>query len=204
MESAIKAIVFDFGGVLLDWNPRYLYQNYFPEQPQAMESFLAEIDFYKWNDQQDQGRLFAEGISELSAQFPHYTHLIQAYFDHWEASIKGPIGESVNILRELKEHGYPLYGLSNWSTETFPRAAHEYPFFDLFDDVILSGAVKLNKPDPAIFNLLLKKTSFAAPQCVLIDDSRSNIDTAKKLGFITIHFTSPEQIQADLRRLNLL
>lgn len=204
MKSAIKAIIFDFGGVLIDWNPRYLYRNFFLEQPQAMEHFLAEIDFFKWNDQQDKGRPFIEGISELSAKFPHYAHLIQAYFDCWEDSIMGPISASVKILRRLKQNGYPLYGLSNWSSETFPKVQQKYPFFDWFDDVILSGAVKLNKPDPAIFRLALNKTGFSASQCVLVDDSQANIDTANQIGFITIQFTSPDQLQTDLRTLKLL
>lgn len=204
MKSAIKAIIFDFGGVLIDWNPRYLYRKYFPEQPQAMESFLAEIDFFRWNDQQDKGRPFIEGILDLSAQFPHYAHLIQAYFDCWEDSIKGPISTSVKILHRLKKNGYALYGLSNWSAETFPRVQQKYPFFDWFDEVILSGAVKLNKPDPAIFKLILNKSGFSASQCVLIDDSQSNIDTANQIGFFTIHFISPDQLQTDLQTLDLL
>jgi 2-haloacid dehalogenase len=112
----IKAIIFDFGGVLLDWDPRYLYQRYFPEQPGAMEQFLAEINFYEWNAQQDKGRSFADGIAELSAQFPWHAHLIQAYFDCWEDSISGPITGTVDILHRLKQNGAPLYGLSNWSS----------------------------------------------------------------------------------------
>jgi 2-haloacid dehalogenase len=200
----IQAIIFDFGGVLLDWDPRYLYQRYFPDQPKAMDQFLAEIHFYEWNAQQDQGRTFADGIAELSMQFPQHAHLIQTYFDRWEESISGPISGSVDILRRLKQKGYPLYGLSNWSAETYPRVRLKYPFFDWFDDVILSGAVKLNKPDPAIFNLLLNKAGHTAPECVLVDDALPNIASAKKLGFATIHFTSPDQLQIELQRLNLL
>lgn len=204
MSSPIKAIIFDFGGVLLDWNPRYLYQTHFPDQPQAMENFLAEIEFAKWNEQQDKGRPFSEGIAELSRQFPHYAHLIQTYFDSWENSVRGPIHGSVEILRKLKEMGYPIYGLSNWSAETFPRARHKYPFFDLLDEIILSGTVKVNKPDPAIFELLLNKIGYQAPECVLIDDSRHNIEAAKQFGFVAIHFTSPEQLETELQKLNLL
>ena len=204
MKSTIKAIIFDFGGVLLDWNPHYLYQRYFPDQPKAIDQFLAEINFYEWNAQQDKGRSFAEGIAELSKQFPQHAHLIQTYFDRWEESISGPINGSVDILRRLKQKGYPVYGLSNWSAETYPRARLKYPFFQWFDDVILSGAVKLNKPDPAIFKLLLYKVGYPASECLLIDDSQPNIDTANKLGLATIHFRSPEQLQTELNRLNLL
>ena len=204
MNSRIKAIIFDFGGVLLDWNPRNLYQRFFPDQPQAMEDFLTEIHFYEWNAQQDKGRPFVEGIAELSMQFPQYAQLIQAYYDNWEDSVTGSIPGTVDILRKLKQDGRRLYGLSNWSAETFPRARQDYPFFDWFDDIFLSGNVKLNKPDPAIFNLLLSKISYLARECLLIDDSQANIDTAKELGFVTIHFTSPEDLQTELQRLDLL
>jgi len=204
MQSPIKAIIFDFGGVLLNWDPRNLYQRYFPDQPQALEGFLAEINFYEWNAEQDKGRTFAEGIAELSAQFPQHAHLIQAYYDNWEDSITGAISGTVDILLALKQRRYPLYGLSNWSAETYPRARQKYPFFDWFDEVILSGDVNLNKPDPAIFNLLLNKTDYLASECILIDDSQPNIDAAKKLGFSTIHFSSSENLQIELQRLNLL
>ena len=204
MHTHIKAIIFDFGGVLLDWDPRYLYQHYFPNQPQAMEQFLTDTNFYEWNSQQDKGRSFAEGIAKLSEQFPQHKHLIQAYFDHWEDSITGAINGTVDILQKLKQKSYPLYGLSNWSAETFPRAKHDYPFFDWFDDILLSGEVKLNKPDPAIFNLLLTRINHSAPECLLIDDSQPNTDSAKKLGFTTIHFSSPEVLHTELQRLDLL
>ena len=203
MNSTIQAIIFDFGGVLLDWDPRYLYQNHFSDK-QAMESFLAEINFFDWNALQDKGRTFKTGISELSAQFPHHTNLIQAFYDRWEDSISGSIPGTVDILHLLKQQGYPLYGLSNWSTETFPRAMQSYPFFELFVEIILSGDVNLLKPDPAIFNLLLSNIGRLAPECLLIDDSQPNIDSAKELGFSTIHFVSPKQLRVELNRLNLL
>ena len=204
MKSDIKAIIFDFGGVLIDWNPRYLYQNYFPEQPHAMERFLAEIDFYKWNDQQDKGRPFAKGIEDLSTKFPQHAVLIKKYYECWEESVGGPISGSVEILQKLKQKDYPLYGLSNWSAETYPQVRQKYQFFEWFDDIVLSGNVKMTKPDPAIFKLLLNKIGYTAPECVLIDDSQTNIDTAKKLGFIAVQFSSSEQLRSELQELNLL
>jgi 2-haloacid dehalogenase len=204
MNSPIKAIIFDFGGVLLEWDPRNLYQHYFPNQPGAMEDFLTEIDFFAWNAHQDKGRTFAEGNAELIAQFPQHAKLIEAYFENWEDSITGANEGTVDILHTFKEKGYPVYGLSNWSAETYPRAQHMYPFFDWFDDIILSGEVKLNKPDPAIFNLLLNKIGYTAPECLLIDDSQPNIATAIELGFATVHFTSAEQLQTELQGMNLL
>jgi 2-haloacid dehalogenase len=204
MLFPIKAIIFDFGGVLLEWDPRHLYRRFFPDHPQAMEDFLAEINFYEWNAQQDEGRPFAVGIAELSTQFPQHAHLIQAYYDHWEDSITGAITGTVDILHQLKQKGYPLYGLSNWSAETYPRARHNYPFFGLFDDVLLSGEVKLIKPDPAIFNLLLARIGYSASECLLIDDSQPNVEAAKSLGFNIVQFKSPIQLKSELQRYRLL
>jgi len=204
MHTPIKAIIFDFGGVLLNWDPRHLYKRFFPDQPKAIDKFLKEIDFYNWNAQQDKGRRFSEGVALLSSEFPQHAHLIQAYFDYWEDSITGAIQGTVDILQILKQKGYSLYGLSNWSAETFPRAQHKYPFFDWFDEIFLSGAVGMIKPDQAIFDLLLSKTGYSAHECLLIDDSQPNIDTAKNMGFKTIHFTTPEQLRTNLQRMKLL
>jgi 2-haloacid dehalogenase len=203
MTAAIQAIIFDFGGVLLEWDPHALYRNFF-DQPQQIDHFLAEVDFATWNAEQDRGRPFSEGIAELSSQFPHRAQLIRAYYDHWEDSIVGSISGSVAILRRLKQAGFPLYGLSNWSAETFPRVSKEYLFFDLFDEIILSGDVKMIKPDPAIFNLLLARIRHPAQSCLLIDDSRPNIVTARSLGFNTIHFKSPSQLESELQHYHLL
>ena len=194
MTSTIKAIIFDFGGVLLDWNPHNLYQAYFPDQPQAIDEFLEEVDFYAWNAKQDQGRSFAEGVAELSAKFPHRAELIQAFADNWGDSIKGEIAGTVKILYELKAKGYPLYGLSNWSQETFPLVRDEYPFFDEIDKIIISGEVNLIKPEPEIYHLLLSKIAYRAEECVFIDDSLVNVETARGLGIRAIHFKSPEKL----------
>ena len=202
MNSSIKVIIFDFGGVLLQWDPHKLYRRYF-DQPGQIDQFLAEINFSTWNIEQDRGRPFAEGIAMLSRQFPQYEQLIQAYYEHFEDTIVGPINGTVEIFRELKRTGYPLYALSNWSTETYPRIRPQYDFFDLFDKIILSGEVKLVKPDPAIFKLTLE-IHRTASECLLIDDSETNINVAKKIGFITIHFKSPEQLRTELCQLNLL
>ncbi|HEY9152619.1 MAG TPA: HAD family phosphatase, partial [Anaerolineales bacterium] len=176
----------------------------FFDQPQQIDQFLAEINFSSWNAEQDRGRPFAEGIAELSNQFPQHFHLIRAYYDHFEDTIVGPITGTVEILDQLKRAGYPLYGLSNWSAETYPRIQPQYDFFGLFDTIILSGEVKLIKPDPAIFKLALEIIHHAAEECLLIDDSEANIVTAQKMGFNTIHFKSPEQLGTKLRQLNLL
>jgi len=204
MTSQIKAVVFDFGGVLIGWNPRNLYTRYFPDEPQAMEDFLAEISFMEWNAQQDKGRPFAEAVAQLSAQFPHHAHLISAYQENWKESITGSIDGTVELLRLLKKKGYSLYGLSNWGTETFAMIRHEFDFLNLFDEIILSGEVKLIKPEPEIFELFLQKIGKTADQCLFIDDSEPNIITARKLGFDTVHFESPEHLKNELEIRQLL
>ena len=204
MTSPIQAIIFDFGNVLLTWDPRNLYQRFFPNDSEGMERFLKEVDFLDWNLQQDKGRPFTEGIAILSQQFPHYSHLIQAYYDHWIDSVGGPVAGTVTILSQLKRAGYRLYGLSNWSAETFPRARKRYDFFGLLDGIVLSGEVGLVKPDPKIYQILLEKIGRPARECLLIDDSLPNIHQAQEMGFAVIHFQSPEQLEASLRDLNIL
>lgn len=158
----------------------------------------------EWNALQDKGRSFAEGSAILAAEFPQHTKLIHAYFENWEKSIVGQIDESVEILKTLKNKGYPIYGLSNWSAETFPVARQRYAVFELLDDYVLSGDVKLIKPGPEIFLYCLEKFHKTAEECLFIDDSEPNIITAGKLGFDTIHFTSPQQLRVELSARNLL
>lgn len=204
MSQTIKAILFDFGNVLLEWNPRYVYRRYFPDDDEAMESFLREVNFMEWNAQQDKGRTFAEGVAILAQQFPQYSDLIQAYHDHWSDSIGEHLDGTVKILKRLKGAGYPLYGLSNWSAETFPIARRKYDFFELLDDIIISGEVGSIKPEPEIFEIALRRIGKPAGECLFIDDSLANIEQARKMGFVTIHFQSSEQLEQKLQKLGLL
>jgi 2-haloacid dehalogenase len=204
MTSQIKAVVFDFGGVLLGWDPRNLYTRYFPDEPQAMEDFLAEISFMDWNAQQDKGRPFAEAVASLAKQFPQHANLINAYQENWRESITGIIDGTVELLEKLKQTGISLYGLSNWSTETFGMVRNEFEFFNLFDEIILSGEVKLIKPEPEIFELFLQRIGRPASECLFIDDSEPNIITARKMGFDTVHFISPEHLKNELEDRQLL
>lgn len=199
----IKAIVFDFGGVLFDWNPHYLYRKYFNDA-EAVERFLSTIGFAEWNAQQDRGRPFAQAVAELSAQFPEHADLIRAYDERWIESLGGVIQPTVDILRSLKEAGYPLYALSNWSAEKYQLVRARYEFLSWFQDIVISGAVKIAKPDPRIFELLLGKIKQPAENCLLIDDSVDNIKVARGLGFATIRLESPEQLRMELVQLGLL
>jgi 2-haloacid dehalogenase len=199
MTSTIKAIIFDYGNVLLEWNPRFIYDRYFPNDPEGMERFFKEVNFADWNLQQDKGRPFKEGIAVLSREFPHYSHLIQAFHDLWIDSVGGAIAGTVDLLKRLKRAGYPVYGLSNWSAETFPYMRQRHDFFDLFDDMVISGEVGHIKPEPEIFQILLDKIGRPAEECLFIDDSPANIGQAQKLGFATILFQSPQQLESSLR-----
>lgn len=204
MTQTIRAIIFDFGNVLLEWNPRFVYRRYFQDNEEAMEQFLHEVNFMDWNALQDKGRTFAEGVADLSREFPHYSDLIQAYHDNWQDSIGYSFAGTVELLKRLKWMGYPLYGLSNWSAETFPLAREKYDFFHLFDDIVISGEVGSIKPEPEIFEILLGKIGRPAQECLFIDDSLTNIRQAQKMGFVTVHFESAEKLEDALRGLKLL
>jgi len=204
MTSKIKAVIFDFGGVLIGWDPRNLYSRFFPGQTEAMEEFLAEIEFMKWNAHQDKGRPFVKGVEVHSKQFPHRADLISAYHENWRDSITGAIDGTVELLQKLKEKGYGVYGLSNWSAETFPIIRREYEFMNLLDDIVISGEINMVKPEPEIFEYFLKKIGRTADECLFIDDSEANIIAAKKFGFDTVRFKSPEQLKLELETRQLL
>lgn len=197
------AIIFDFGGVLMDWNAHYLYDKLL-DNPADLERFFKEIDFHNWNLELDRGLPFAEGVTELSRQFPQYANLIQAFDERWEETLGGPIQPTVEILKILKQRGYDLYGLTNWSAEKFTIIRNKYPLFEMFDDIVVSGIVKLVKPDPRIFAMILKKANRPAAECLFIDDSEANVTAAMHLGFKTIRFKSAEQLATELSRLGML
>lgn len=199
-----EAFIFDFGGVIFDWDPRYLYRKFFDGDTEAMERFLVEIDFFQWNLQQDEGRPFAEAVSQLSERFPQYTELIRAYREHWEESIQGPIQPTLDILSRLKRAGYPLYALSNWSAETYQLIRPRYDFFDWFDCILVSGEARVAKPDPRIYTIFLERIRRKAEECLFIDDSESNVQAAQQLGFQVVRFESPAQLEAELRQMGLL
>jgi 2-haloacid dehalogenase len=204
MSRLAPAIVFDFGGVLVNWDPHTLYRPFFNGDDAAIDRFLHEINFHDWNLRQDGGRSFAEGVAVLSAQFPQHAALIRAYHEHYEEAITGPIEGTVEILRACKAAGHPLYGLSNWAQEKFDLVRPRYAFFDCFDDILISSTVNLVKPDPRIFEIFLQRIDRRAEDCVYIDDSAANVAVADRLGFTPIHFESPRQLAAELDRLGVL
>jgi 2-haloacid dehalogenase len=201
--ARISAIAFDLGGVMIDWNPRYLYRKLFGADEAAMERFLAEICTPEWNSRFDAGRPFAEGIAELVAAHPEDAELINAYWDRWPEMLGGTLDETVRIMRELRAAGYRTYALSNWSAETFPTTRGIYPFLDEMDGVLISGEVGIGKPDPGIFHELLSRFDLTAEETVFIDDWDRNIATASSLGIVAIPFVDSATLRGDLRRLGL-
>lgn len=191
------AIVFDYGNVLLSWDPRALYRKLLADD-ETVERFLAEVDFFEWNLANDAGRPIEENIAELCARFPQHCDLIHAYDLYYEDSILGPIEPVVSILGALKQAGYSLYGLSNWPAGKFASVRARYPFFGWLDGMVISGEVGVAKPDPRIFDLLLAKIGRPPQECLLIDDSPVNVSAASSLGFQTIHYQSPAQLLSDL------
>lgn len=196
----IKNIIFDFGGVLLDWNPRYLYKSYF-NNDEEMEHFLADICNGEWNIRQDAGRPFAEAVKELQAKFPEYAEAIQMYDDDWEKMLKCELPESIDLLKELKFMGYGIYGLTNWSAEKIGYAFANYSFFSLFDGIVVSGVEKVVKPDRKIYEILLERYSLKPGECVFIDDNQDNVDMAKVLGINAIRFDNIGNVKEHLETI---
>ncbi len=203
-NGRFQAVVFDFGGVLIDWDPRHLYRKLFNGDDQAVERFLQEINFFEWNLKQDAGRSFEEAVAEACQRYPQHCELIRAYDERYDESISGPIWPTVEVLREVKQAGYPLYALSNWPDEKWQRTRPRFEFFDWFDDIVISGEVGLAKPDPEIFRLLVKRIGYAPASCLYIDDAPHNIVVAEGLGFQTHHFETAEKLKAVLKELGIL
>jgi len=195
--------VFDLGGVLIDWNPRYLYRKLFGGDTEAMEEFLATVCSQSWNEQQDAGRPFADACSSLKLVHPHEAPLIDAWVRRYDEMLAGPISGTVDILTKLNSHRVPLYALSNWSVETFPAALKRFEFLKWFRGVMLSGEVKLLKPDPRIFKLFLETFAIDHALTVYIDDCEPNVEAAMASGMHGILFTEAAALRTELTGLGL-
>ena len=196
--------VFDLGGVLIDWDPRHLYRKLFHGDEAAMEHFLANVCTPSWNLLQDAGRPFADACASLKLAHPSQAALIDAWFERYDEMLAGAIAESVDLLAELRARGVPLYALSNWSAETFPIALKRFDFLQWFRGILLSGEVRLLKPDPEIFRLCLETFSIDPAHVVYIDDLGLNVEAAAALGMYGIHFTDPAALRAELATLGLV
>lgn len=197
----IKNIVFDFGGVLIDWNPEYLYKSIFQDE-QELAFFLNNVCSADWNLKQDNGRSFSDGIAELSRKFPQYTGKIEIYYSQWIKMVGGEIHQNTSLIKELKDH-YRLFGLTNWASETFPLVYDKYPFFKELEGIIVSGTEGIVKPNNEIYNLLLSRYGLNPEESLFIDDNAQNIEAAEKLGFKVIHFTEGSDLRKELEGLGV-
>jgi 2-haloacid dehalogenase len=199
-----KNVIFDLGGVLLDWDPRHLYRKLFDGDAAAMERFLGDVATNAWHLQHDAGRPFAETTAELKLKHPGHAALIDAFAVRHEEMFAGTIAGSVALLERLSAAGVPLYAITNFPAETFPIAERKFPFLALFRDIAVSGRERVLKPSAELFNILLRRNGLTAAESVFIDDSIKNVDAARALGLHAIHFKSADALERDLVQLGVL
>ncbi len=201
MES-LKNIIFDFGGVLIDWNPVYLYRNVFDKE-EDMQYFLENVCRYDWNLLQDAGRPLAEATSLLQEQHPEYSEQIAMYYGRWAEMLGGTIDENVKLVKPLKEK-YKIYGLTNWSGETIPIAMERYDFFKDLEGIVVSGVEKTVKPHTQLYRILLERYGLRAEESLFIDDNAANIETARQMGFQTLHLPDGVNLEKTLQERGVL
>ena len=199
-----RAIVFDLGGVLLDWNPRYLYRKLFDGDDAAMERFLAEVCTLEWHHAHDLGVPPERTCAELARVHPEQAELIWAWSRRSEEMISGPIEGTVELLAELRDAGVPCYALTNMERETYPLRRERFPFLGWFDGTVVSGFEGVAKPDPAIFELLLDRFELEPSETMMVDDSPANVRAARSAGIQAIEFESPDRLRRRLEDAGLL
>lgn len=198
-----ETVIFDLGGVLIDWDPRHLYRKLFDDEGE-MENFLATVCNRDWIEQQDAGRPFAEAVEVLAADHPNYRTEIEAFWARWPEMLAGPIDGTVALLETLKAEGLRLYALSNWSAETWPHALDRFGFLAWFDGLVVSGLEGIKKPDPAIYALLLERHRVDPASALFIDDVPVNVEAARRSGISALRFQDAEALRADLVGYGLL
>ncbi|HEU4670126.1 MAG TPA: HAD family phosphatase [Dyella sp.] len=201
-DAPVDTVVFDLGGVLVDWDPRYLYRKLFDDEA-AMERFLAEVCTPEWNLAQDAGRPWTEAVATLSAQHPHHAAHIAAYRARWLETLRGPIRPTVDLLARLRDGGVRLYALTNWSQETFPLARERFDFLGWFEGIVVSGEEKLIKPDPEIFHRLIRRYAIEPARTLYVDDSARNVAAAEALGMHGWHFQGADGLRGRMQALGL-
>jgi 2-haloacid dehalogenase len=203
MNSKFNTVVFDFGGVLIDWQRNYLYDKVF-EDKKDMQWFLEKVCTDEWNMLQDIGVPFSETIPALQWKFPEYSDKIAMYASRWSEMVGGPIEGTVKILKDIQAKGIPVYGLTNWGADTFPIVFKQFEFLRSLNGIVVSGDEKQVKPHPDIYKILISRYQINPESCIFIDDNFMNIEAAKTLGFKTIFFVSPESLRQDLQLLKIL
>jgi len=200
----ITTIIFDLGGVLIDWNPAYVFDKLI-EDEERRKHFFENICTAEWNEEQDGGRTIKEANEVLMAKHPEWKEHIEAYYGRWEEMLGGPIEETVEIFKQLKVSGrYKFYALTNWSAELFPIALQRYDFLHWFDGRLVSGEEKMRKPFPEFFQLLIDRFNIKKEEALFIDDNLRNAEAAEKFGFKTIRFKTPSVLKEDLHAMQVL
>ena len=200
MNCKIDTIIFDLGGVLVDWKPEYLYRKVFNGNEKKVQWFLSKVCTSAWNAEQDGGRTIEEAENLKIAEFPEHEELIRLYYKQWHQMFSGPIEENVELFKQLKASGnYKIYALTNWSAEKWELALELFPFFNYFDGVVVSGQEKIRKPFPEIYDLILHKFTINPENAIFIDDNEENVIAAKALKIQGIHYKSPQQLFNELK-----
>lgn len=200
----IDTIIFDLGGVLIDWNPKYVYMNVFNGDMQKVNWFLETICTHDWNENQDAGYPLAQATDDLVKQFPDYETEIKAFYGRWEEMLGGPINETVAVLDKLtKLDAYKVVALTNWSHETFPIAQEKFHFLQWFEGIVVSGEENTRKPFEDIYRLTLNRFDISPEKAIFIDDNLRNIEAARKLGINGIHFKNAALLLKELETYNI-
>ncbi len=184
----MNTVVFDLGGVLVDWDPRYLLREVMPGREAEMETILADVLNHAWNLERDKGDSWPEAMDQLKVDHPQWAETFDLYTERWAETLGGSHEDTVAILRELKDRGTPLYALSNWSAEMFPHAEATYDWLELFDGIIVSGRVQMVKPDREIFDHLLETFGLSPADVLFVDDHEPNVIAARSYGIAAHHF----------------
>ena len=204
MSCKIDTIIFDLGGVLVDWNPKYVYLKAFNNDETKVNWFLKTVCTSEWNLQQDAGRTIAEANAIKIEQFPEYKDFIKLFYDKWPDMFKGPINENVAIFNKfISSKNYKVYALTNWSAEKWEKALELFPFFKKFDGVVVSGKEKVIKPNPEIYKTLFTRFKINPEKAVFIDDNLENIIAAKKLKLTGICYSRSVNLMTELNKLNI-
>lgn len=196
----IDTIIFDLGGVLIDWNPMNVYTEVFDGDKEKATWFLNNVCTYEWNVEQDAGRTIKEAVAIKIAEYPEYEDLIRLYYDKWHLMLSGAIDKNVTLFKQLKAtKKYKIYALTNWSAETWGKAIELFPFLKDFDGVVVSGKEKTRKPFPKIYEIILNRYAITPEKSIFIDDNLPNIKKANEFKINTIHCKNPEQVRAELK-----
>lgn len=202
--SKIDTIIFDLGGVLVDWKPEYVYRKIFNNDEKKVQWFLNTICTSDWNIEQDAGRTIEDAVTSKIKEFPQYEEWIRLYYDEWHHMFSGPIEENVTLFKQLKQSKkYKIYALTNWSAETWDLALKLFPFFNDFDGVVVSGQEKCRKPFPKIYNIILNRYKIKSENAVFIDDNKENVLSAMQLKLVGIHYKNSLQLLQSLNNLNV-